>query len=103
MVEQGGRIKVVKDGVLRPTLFLDLSASITSGGQRFIGCDIAPDNPFLTGPMAAALLIADVGQGAWEEIDFPGFGLWAWMNNAGWNQLHAQNPEGVAAGNLDGT
>src|SRR5919109_209288 len=34
IVEQGGRIRIVKDGALLPTPFLDVSDIITSGGER---------------------------------------------------------------------
>jgi glucose/arabinose dehydrogenase len=34
VVEQGGRIRVVRDGVVLPTDFLDLRGAISSGGER---------------------------------------------------------------------
>ncbi|HEX8719135.1 MAG TPA: PQQ-dependent sugar dehydrogenase [Pyrinomonadaceae bacterium] len=34
VVEQGGRVRVVKDGVVQSAPFLDISARITSGGER---------------------------------------------------------------------
>ncbi|HWJ24714.1 MAG TPA: PQQ-dependent sugar dehydrogenase [Gemmatimonadaceae bacterium] len=34
VVEQGGRIRVVKDGALLPTPFLDISSRVLSGGER---------------------------------------------------------------------
>jgi glucose/arabinose dehydrogenase len=34
VVEQGGRIKIIKNGNLLPTPFLDIHRSITSGGER---------------------------------------------------------------------
>jgi glucose/arabinose dehydrogenase len=44
VVEQGGRIKVVKNGVLRSAVFLDLSGSIVSGGEQgLLGLAFAPD------------------------------------------------------------
>jgi glucose/arabinose dehydrogenase len=44
VVEQGGHIRVVWNGVLQPTLFLDLSASISTGGERgLLGFAYAPD------------------------------------------------------------
>ena len=44
VVEQGGRIKVVKNGVLRSAVFLDLSGSIISGGEQgLLGLAFAPD------------------------------------------------------------
>ncbi len=44
VVEQDGLIRVVQDGVLQPVLFLDLSPSILSGGERgLLGLAFAPD------------------------------------------------------------
>jgi glucose/arabinose dehydrogenase len=44
VVQQDGRIRIVRDGQLLPTNFLDLSASITSGGERgLLGLAFAPD------------------------------------------------------------
>jgi glucose/arabinose dehydrogenase len=34
VVEQGGRVRVVRDGILLATPFVDLSAAISSGGER---------------------------------------------------------------------
>src|SRR5207342_102373 len=34
VVEQGGRIRIVKDGTLQPAPFLDVSDRISSGGER---------------------------------------------------------------------
>lgn len=34
IVEQGGTIRIVENGALRPTPFLDLSDSVSSGGER---------------------------------------------------------------------
>jgi len=43
-VEQGGAIRVVRDGRLAETPFLDLSADIASGGERgLLGLALAPD------------------------------------------------------------
>lgn len=44
VVEQGGRIRVIDYGTLLPTPFLDLSAVISSGGERgLLGLAFAPD------------------------------------------------------------
>jgi glucose/arabinose dehydrogenase len=44
VVEQGGRIRVVERGSVRAAPFLDLSAGITSGGERgLLGLAFAPD------------------------------------------------------------
>jgi glucose/arabinose dehydrogenase len=44
VVEQGGRIRVLQRGALRATDFLDLSGSITSGGERgLLGLAFPPD------------------------------------------------------------
>jgi glucose/arabinose dehydrogenase len=44
VVEQGGRIRIVKGGVLQPTPFLDISTRISSGGERgLLGLAFAPD------------------------------------------------------------
>jgi glucose/arabinose dehydrogenase len=44
VVEQGGRIRIVQNGVLHGTSFLDLSGAITSGGERgLLGMALAPD------------------------------------------------------------
>ncbi|MFL6285369.1 MAG: PQQ-dependent sugar dehydrogenase [Pyrinomonadaceae bacterium] len=44
VVEQGGRIRIVKSGVLQPTPFLDISTRISSGGERgLLGLAFAPD------------------------------------------------------------
>jgi len=34
VVEQGGRIRVIRNGVLQPTPFLDISTRVLSGGER---------------------------------------------------------------------
>ncbi len=44
VVEQAGRIRVLRDGVLLATPFIDLSASIASGGERgLLGLALPPD------------------------------------------------------------
>jgi glucose/arabinose dehydrogenase len=44
VVEQGGRIRVVRDGTVLGTDFLDLRGAISSGGERgLLGMAIAPD------------------------------------------------------------
>ncbi|HVF41899.1 MAG TPA: PQQ-dependent sugar dehydrogenase [Pyrinomonadaceae bacterium] len=44
VVEQGGRVRVVKSGAPLPTPFLDISARISSGGERgLLGLAFAPD------------------------------------------------------------
>lgn len=44
VVEQGGRIRVVRGGALLPTDFLDLRAATVSGGERgLLGLAFAPD------------------------------------------------------------
>ena len=44
IVEQGGRIRVVLNGVLQPTDFLNLSAVISTGGERgLLGLVFSPD------------------------------------------------------------
>jgi glucose/arabinose dehydrogenase len=44
VVEQGGTIRVIQNGVLLPTPFLDLSLVITSGGERgLLGLAFPPD------------------------------------------------------------
>ncbi len=44
IVEQGGRIRVVRNGVLQSTSFLDLTADISSGGERgLLGLALSPD------------------------------------------------------------
>ena len=44
VVEQGGRIRVVENGTVLPTDFLNLAGSITSGGERgLLGMALAPD------------------------------------------------------------
>ncbi len=44
VVEQGGRIRVIDNGVVQPADFLDLRAVIASGGERgLLGMAIAPD------------------------------------------------------------
>src|SRR4051812_7175516 len=44
VVEQGGRIRVVRDGVVADTDFLDLRGAITSGGERgLLGLAFPPD------------------------------------------------------------
>jgi glucose/arabinose dehydrogenase len=46
VVEQGGRIRIVKDGVLVARPFLDISDRITSGGERgLLGLAFHPDFP----------------------------------------------------------
>ena len=44
VVEQGGRIRVIRDGSVLPTDFLDLRGAISAGGERgLLGMAIAPD------------------------------------------------------------
>ena len=44
VVQQGGRIRVVRDGAILPTDFLNLTSSIASGGERgLLGLAFAPD------------------------------------------------------------
>ena len=44
VVEQGGRIRVIENGVLLPTPFLDVSGVISSGGERgLLGLAFSPD------------------------------------------------------------
>jgi glucose/arabinose dehydrogenase len=44
VVEQGGRIRVVRNGVVLPADFLDLSATVSKGGERgLLGLAFAPD------------------------------------------------------------
>jgi glucose/arabinose dehydrogenase len=45
VVEQGGRIRVVRDGLVLPADFLDLRSAISSGGERgLLGMAIPADN-----------------------------------------------------------
>ena len=44
IVEQGGRIRVVRSGVIEPTDFLNLSTEVSTGGERgLLGLVFAPD------------------------------------------------------------
>ena len=44
VVEQGGRIRVIRNGTVLPTDFLDLAGSISLGGERgLLGLAFAPD------------------------------------------------------------
>ncbi len=44
VVEQGGRIRIVKSGVVNPSPFLDISARISTGGERgLLGLAFPPD------------------------------------------------------------
>jgi glucose/arabinose dehydrogenase len=44
VVEQGGRIRIVKSGITQSTPFLDISTRISSGGERgLLGLAFAPD------------------------------------------------------------
>ena len=44
VVQQGGRIRVVRNGVVLPGDFLDLTSAISSGGERgVLGLAFAPD------------------------------------------------------------
>ena len=35
-------------------------------------------------------------------LDFPGFGVWVWLNNRSWTQLHPLNVSAMATGDIDG-
>ena len=53
----------------------------------------------------ATLIIAadmDGNRRADVSMSFPSYGVWTWMNDTSWTQLHTLNPQGMAAGNLDG-
>jgi glucose/arabinose dehydrogenase len=44
VVEQGGRIRIVRDGALVETPFLDIAGSVTAGGEQgLLGMAFAPD------------------------------------------------------------
>src|SRR5215208_6886020 len=44
VLQQGGRIRLIRNGVLQAAPFLDLTASISSGGERgLLGMAPAPD------------------------------------------------------------
>jgi glucose/arabinose dehydrogenase len=44
VVEQGGRIRIIKAGVVQPSPFLDISARISTGGERgLLGLAFPPD------------------------------------------------------------
>jgi glucose/arabinose dehydrogenase len=44
VVQQGGQIRVIRNGAIEPTPFLDISSIITSGGERgLLGLEFAPD------------------------------------------------------------
>src|SRR5688500_96682 len=44
VLQQGGRIRVIRSGALQTTPFLDLTSSISSGGERgLLGMALAPD------------------------------------------------------------
>ncbi len=44
VVEQGGRVRIVKSGVLQPSPFLDISTRISTGGERgLLGLAFPPD------------------------------------------------------------
>src|ERR1044071_2038375 len=44
VVEQGGRIRIVKSGVVNPSPFLDISGRISTGGERgLLGLAFPPD------------------------------------------------------------
>src|SRR4051794_455909 len=46
VVQQGGLIRTIQNGVLQPTPFLDLRGAITSGGERgLLGMAFPPDTP----------------------------------------------------------
>src|SRR5262245_55539629 len=46
IVEQGGRIRVLQPGANAPTLFLDISDRLVSGGERgLLGLAFHPDYP----------------------------------------------------------
>src|SRR6185295_8967889 len=63
VVQQGGRIRTIKSGVLQPTDFLDLSSVTRADGERgLLGLAFAPDYAtsgrfyvnFTNNPLAAA-------------------------------------------------
>jgi glucose/arabinose dehydrogenase len=44
VVEQGGRIRVIRGGVVQPTDFLNLAGTVAAGGERgLLGMAVAPD------------------------------------------------------------
>ncbi len=46
VAEQGGEVRIVRDGALEPDSFLDISGEITSGGERgLLGLAFAPGFP----------------------------------------------------------
>ncbi len=56
------------------------------------------------GPHSGAVYVVFGGTAANNDviIDFgPGFGIWIWMNNTSWIQLHPISPEHIITGDLD--
>ena len=77
-----------------------LSVLYNSGPDAPTAGAFTPFHPF--SPTALATGDLDGNGRADLIIDFPGFGVWLWRNNAVWVQLHTSNVAGIAAGDLDG-
>ena len=70
--------------------------SILSGSITNIHSGL-PTAGFVTGNIDG-----DAGGKADLVVNFPGFGVWAFMNNASWVQLHGLNSPVMTTGDIDG-
>ena len=52
---------------------------------------------------ASTMAIQDLDADGRDDVilDFPGYGVWLWMNNAGYAQLHPLDAEALTAGRFD--
>jgi hypothetical protein len=88
VVEQPGVIKIVRNGAAVGT-FLDLRSRIKSGGE--LGYGLCNPWRFSFDRANGNLWIGDVGQNAWEEVDYRNAARVSRLANYGWSRFEGKS------------